>query len=91
MRLSVDVEIVELTHLVCVDFGSTDMEEIEALAEVKVIPYVAQSTSGKRSAVLEGIARTGGYSMAHQKRAFSEQAFGWAKTIGNMRRQCYGD
>ena len=53
--------------------------------DMKVTPHVAQNTSGRRSAVPEAIAATEGYSISQQKRKLIEQAFGWAKTIGNMR------
>ncbi|NCZ76121.1 MAG: IS5 family transposase, partial [Betaproteobacteria bacterium] len=58
---------------------------IEALTDMKVIPHVAQNTSGRRSAVPGEIANTEGYSISQQKRKLIEQGFGWAKTIGNMR------
>jgi len=67
------------------DKGYDAREFIDALADMKVIPHVAQNTSGRRSAVPDEIANTEGYSISQQKRKLIEQGFGWAKTIGNMR------
>jgi len=52
---------------------------------MKGIPHVEQKTSGGCSAVLDENAKTEGYSVSQQKRKLTEQVFGWAKTIGNMR------
>ena len=51
------------------DKGYDAKEFIDACIEMKVIPHVAQNTSGRSSAVPEAIA----------------QGFGWAKTVGRMR------
>jgi len=67
------------------DKGYDAKEFIEALQDIKVIPHVAQNTSGRRSAVPDAIAASTGYAISIQKRKLIEQGFGWAKTIGRIR------
>ena len=67
------------------DKGYDSKEFIDALQEMKVLPHVAQNTSGRKSAVPDAIAATPGYAISVQKRKLIEQGFGWAKTIGGMR------
>ena len=67
------------------DKGYDAKEFIEALAEMKVTPHIAQNTSGRNSAVPDEIAGTVGYGISQQKRKLIEQGFGWAKAVGNMR------
>ena len=67
------------------DKGYDAKEFIDALAQMKVTPHVAQNTSGRKSAVPDAIAGTIGYSISQQKRKLIEQGFGWAKTVGNIR------
>ena len=75
----------ETTITLGADKGYDAREFIDALTDMKVIPHVAQNTSGRRSAVPDEIANPEGYSSSQQKRKLIEQGFGWAKTIGNMR------
>lgn len=58
---------------------------VESLQEMKVIPHVAQNTSGRRSAVPDAIASSAGYAVSQRKRKLIEQGFGWAKFIGPIR------
>ena len=67
------------------DKGYDAAEFIEALTAMKVLPHVAQNTSGRSSAVLDSIAQTAGYEISQQKRKLIEQGFGWAKFIGPIR------
>jgi transposase len=67
------------------DKGYDAAEFIEALQDMKVIPHVAQNTSGRSSAVPDAIAASEGYAISQQKRKRIEQGFGWAKFIGPMR------
>lgn len=67
------------------DKGYDAAEFIEALQEMKVVPHVAQNTSGRRSAVPEEIAASDGYAISQRKRKLIEQGFGWAKSIGQVR------
>jgi hypothetical protein len=64
------------------DKGYDAREFIEALQERNVVLYVAQNTSGRRSAVPDAIAGSAGYAISQQKRKLIEQGFSWAKTIG---------
>ena len=67
------------------DKGYDAKEFIDALANMKVTPHVAQNTSGRSSAVPQDIAATVGYGISQQKRKLIEQGFGWAKAVGNIR------
>jgi transposase len=67
------------------DKGYDAKEFIDALQEIKVIPHVAQNTSGRRSAVPDEVAASKGYAISIQKRKLIEQGFGWAKTVGRIR------
>lgn len=67
------------------DKGYDAAEFIEALTDLKVLPHVAQHTSGRKSAVPDSIAKSEGYAISQQKRKLIEQGFGWAKLIGPMR------
>lgn len=67
------------------DKGYDAQEFIDALQDIKVIPHVAQNTSGRRSAVPDAVAASDGYAISIQKRKLIEQGLGWAKTIGRIR------
>ena len=67
------------------DKGYDAQEFIEACLAMKVVPHVAQNTSGRCSAVPDAIAQSEGYAVSQQKRKLIEQGFGWAKTVGRMR------
>ena len=67
------------------DRGYDAAEFMAELRRLKVVPHVAQNTSGRRSAVPDEIAQSDGYGMSMQCRKRIEQGFGWAKTIGQMR------
>lgn len=67
------------------DKGYDAAEFIEALQEMKVVPHVAQNTSGRRSAVPEEVAAQDGYAISQHKRKLIEQGFGWAKAVGRIR------
>ena len=67
------------------DKGYDAAEFIEALSDMKVLPHVAQNTSGRKSAVPGSIAQAVGYAVSQQKRKLIEQGFGWAKLIGPIR------
>lgn len=49
-------------------------------------PYVAQNTSGRRSAINSRTTRHAGYEISQQKRKRVEEPFGWGKTIGGLAR-----
>ena len=66
------------------DKGYDAAEFIEALTDMKVLPHVAQNTSGRSSAVPDSIAQTAGYEVSQQKRKLIEQGFGWGKFIRSL-------
>lgn len=49
-------------------------------------PHVAQHTTNRRSAIDGRTTRHAGYAVSQQKRKLVEQAFGWMKTIGGLRK-----
>jgi hypothetical protein len=67
------------------DEGYDAKEFVDAMQEMKVIPHVAQSTSGRSSAVPDSIAASAGYAISISKRKLIEQGFGWGKTVGRIR------
>lgn len=66
--------------------GHDAQELIDALQEMNVIPHVAQNAPGRRSALPDAIAASAGYAISLRKRKRIEQVFGWAKTVGPIRR-----
>jgi transposase len=67
------------------DKGYDAKEFVDACTAMQVVPHVAQNTSGRRSAVPDEIAASGGYAISQRKRKLIEQGFGWAKTVGRIR------
>lgn len=67
------------------DKGYDAAEFVQALQEMKVVPHVAQNTTGRRSAVPDEVAASDGYAVSQRKRKLIEQGFGWAKSIGRIR------
>jgi hypothetical protein len=57
--------------------------KVRALA---VTPHVAQNTTNRRSAIDGRTSRHGGYVVSQRKRKLVEEAFGWLKTIGLLRK-----
>jgi IS5 family transposase len=51
-----------------------------------VVPHVAQNLSRRRSAVDRRTTRHGGYTLSQRARKRIEEAFGWIKTIGGLRK-----
>jgi len=60
------------------------------MREREVTPYVAQNTSGRRSAIDGRTTRHGGYAVSQRIRKRVEEIFGWMKTVGGFRRTRYG-
>jgi transposase len=56
------------------------------LRALKVTPHVAQNTSGRRSAIDRRTTRHPGYATSQHVRKRIEEAFGWIKTIGTLRK-----
>jgi transposase len=68
------------------DKGYDTREFVSQLRAVAATPHVAQNTSGRSSAIDERTTRHEGYGISQQKRKLIEQAFGWMKTIGGIRK-----
>jgi len=59
---------------------------IATLRQMAITPHVAQNTTNRRSAIDARTTRHRGYGLSQQKRKLVEQAFGWIKTIGGLRK-----
>ena len=59
---------------------------VAALRSMSVTPHVAQNTTARRSAIDVRTTRHPGYAVSQRKRKLVEQAFGWMKTVGGMRK-----
>ena len=59
---------------------------INELRSMNVTPHVAQNTSGRRSAIDGRVTRHAGYAVSLRIRKRIEEAFGWGKEVGTMRR-----
>lgn len=76
------------THRVTLagDKGYGTRDFVAGLREVGATPHVAQNTSGRRSAIDDRTTRHPGYKMSQRRRKSVEQIFGWAKTVGGLRK-----
>jgi transposase len=59
---------------------------VAELRRMAVTPHVAQNTTKRRSAIDARTTRHPGYAISQRKRKLVEQAFGWMKTIGTLRK-----
>lgn len=59
---------------------------VAALRQLGVTPHVAQNTTARRSAIDARTTRHPGYAISQRKRKLVEQAFGWMKTVGGLRK-----
>jgi transposase len=59
---------------------------VAELRHMDVIPHVAQNTSNRCSAIDRRTTRHAGYAISQRKRKRVEEAFGWMKTIGLLRK-----
>jgi hypothetical protein len=61
---------------------------VRSSREMGVTPHVAQyvETAWRRSAIDGRTTRHAGYAVSQQKRKLIEQAFGWMKTVGLLRK-----
>ena len=59
---------------------------VAALQHMDVTPHVAQNTTNRRSAIDGRTTRHPGYRISQRKRKLVEQAFGWMKTVGGLRK-----
>jgi transposase len=72
-------------------FGERDAalvmtELVDELRQMVVTPHVAQNTTNRRSAIDRRTTRHPGYAASQRKRKLVEQAFGWMKTVGGLRK-----
>lgn len=68
------------------DKGYDAADFVEELRTLNVRPHVAQNTSGRRSAIDRRTTRHAGYAASQCIRKRIEEAFGWVKTVGGMRK-----
>jgi len=68
------------------DKGYDAADFVEELRTINVRPHVAQNTSGRRSAIDRRTTRHPGYAASQRIRKRIEEAFGWMKTIGGLRK-----
>jgi transposase len=59
---------------------------VAEMRRLNVTPHVAQHTSGRRSAIDQRTTRHAGYAISLRIRKRIEEAFGWMKTVGVMRK-----
>ena len=59
---------------------------VAALREQHIVPHVAQNISGRRSAIDGRTTRHPSYAASQRARKRIEEAFGWIKTIGGLRK-----
>jgi hypothetical protein len=59
---------------------------VRDVRELQVTPHVAQTTSGRSSAIDGRTTRHPGYAVSQRKRKGVEEIFGWLKTVGLLRK-----
>ena len=68
------------------DKGYDVTDFVAGLRHMDVTPHVAQHTTKRRSAIDRRTTRHPGYAVSQRKRKLVEQAFGWLKTVGGLRK-----
>ncbi len=68
------------------DKGYDTRDCIRKLRDRNITPHVAQNDTNRRSAIDRRTTRHPGYTVGQKKRKLVEQMFGWAKTVGLMRK-----
>jgi len=69
------------------DKGFDQRAFIDGLRRRGMTPHVAQNESGTRSSTIDGrTIRHPGYAISQRRRKIIEEAFGWMKTVGLMRK-----
>lgn len=68
------------------DKGYDTKDCVEELRALNVTPHVAQNTTNRRSAIDGRTTRHEGYKTSLRIRKRIEEAFGWLKTVGNLRK-----
>jgi len=60
---------------------------VEAVRDLGMTPHVAQCITKQRGSLIDGrTTRHEGYGISQRRRKMVEEAFGWAKTIGGLRK-----
>jgi transposase len=68
------------------DKGYDAADFVEELRAINVRPHVARNISGRRSAIDRRTTRHPGYAASQRNRKRIEEAFGWIKTVGGLRK-----
>lgn len=68
------------------DKGYDNRAFVDDCRGLKATPHVAQNTSGRRSAIDGRTTRHPGYTVSQRIRKRIEEGFGWAKTVGAVRK-----
>lgn len=68
------------------DKGYDTKDFVEGARWVNVSPHVAQNDTNRRSAIDRRTTRHPGYAHSQRVRKRIEEAFGWAKTVGGLRK-----
>lgn len=68
------------------DKGYDSQAFVEDCRGLKVTPHVAQNTTNRRSAIDGRTTRHAGYTVNQRVRKRIEEGFGWAKTVGALRK-----
>jgi IS5 family transposase len=68
------------------DKGYDAGDFVEELRTINVRPHVARNISGRRSAIDGRTTRHPGYAASQRIRKRIEEAFGWMKTVGGLRK-----
>jgi transposase len=76
-------------YTVGADRGYDTRDFVDDCREIGATPHVAQHQNGRRSAIDGRTTRHPGYSISQRIRKRIEQVFGWAKTVGGLRRTRY--
>jgi transposase len=68
------------------DKGYDSAGFVAALRRMEVTPHIAQNTTNRRSAIDARTTRHSGYAVSQRTRKRVEEAFGWMKTVGLVRK-----
>jgi hypothetical protein len=67
------------------DKSSDTRDFVRERRELRVTPHVAQTTSGRSSAVAGWTTRHPGYAVSQRKRKWVAETLGWLNTMGRLR------
>jgi len=71
---------------VCGDKGYDTKDFVQVLRDNNATPHVAQNNKNRASAIDARTTRHEGYKISIKIRKRIEEAFGWMKTVGNLRK-----